>query len=118
MGRDACRPRRSTTKFAAAVEETSQRLGTSVPAAGVESTEAPDEGLTRRQREVLDLLVEGLSNKEIAARLDVSPKTVMHHTMAIYRALGVRGRAEAAVVAIRLQTEARGLDGTLDAPQS
>ena len=102
----------------AAVQETSQRLGTSVPAAGVESTEAPDEGLTRRQREVLDLLVEGLSNKEIAARLDVSPKTVMHHTMAIYRALGVRGRAEAAVVAIRLQTEARGRTGRSDAPQS
>ena len=60
--------------------------------------------LTGRQREVLDLLVAGLSNKEIATRLGISPKTVMHHTVAIYRVLGVRGRAEAAVAAVRMQT--------------
>ena len=64
-----------------------------------------DHGLTNRQREVLDLLVAGLSNKEIAARLGISPKTVMHHTMAIYQVLGVRGRAEAAVAAVRMQTQ-------------
>ena len=62
-------------------------------------------GLTDRQREVLDLLVAGLSNKEIAARLGISPKTVMHHTTAIYQVLGVRGRAEAAVAAVRMQTQ-------------
>ena len=50
------------------------------------------------------LLGEGMSNKEIAARLGISPKTVMHHTVAIYRVLGVRGRAEAAVAAVRMQT--------------
>jgi DNA-binding NarL/FixJ family response regulator len=61
-------------------------------------------GLTPRQREVVDLLVAGLSNKEIAARLGISPKTVMHHTTAIYQALGVRGRAEAAVAFVRMQT--------------
>ena len=64
-----------------------------------------DDGLTDRQREVLDLLVAGLSNKEIAARLGISPKTVMHHTTAIYQVLGVRGRAEAAVAAVRMQTQ-------------
>jgi DNA-binding CsgD family transcriptional regulator len=63
-------------------------------------SETPDR-LTNRQREVLALLVSGLGNKEIAARLGVSTKTVMHHTTAIYRTLGVRGRAEAAVLAIR-----------------
>ena len=62
---------------------------------------APPDQLTNRQREVLALLVSGLGNKEIAARLGVSTKTVMHHTTAIYRTLGVRGRAEAAVLAIR-----------------
>ena len=62
---------------------------------------ATETALTGRQREVLQLLVAGLGNKEIAKRLRVSPKTVMHHTTAIYRALGVRGRAEAAVVAVR-----------------
>jgi DNA-binding NarL/FixJ family response regulator len=58
--------------------------------------------LTAREREVLTLLVRGESNKEIAVALFVSPKTVMHHTVAIYRKLGVSGRAEAATKAARL----------------
>ena len=57
--------------------------------------------LTERQREVLGLLAAGLSNKEIAAQLGVRAKTVMHHTTAIYRELGVRGRSEATAVAFR-----------------
>lgn len=57
--------------------------------------------LTGRQEEVLRLLAVGLSNREIAERLDLSPKTVMHHTGAIYRALGVRGRGEAIAEAVR-----------------
>ena len=57
--------------------------------------------LTDRQRAVLRLLTEGLGNKEIATTLQISPKTVMHHTCAIYRTLGVRGRAEAAALAVR-----------------
>jgi predicted ATPase/DNA-binding CsgD family transcriptional regulator len=56
---------------------------------------------TQPRREVLTLLVEGLGNKEIAAKLDISPKTVMHHTTTLYQILGVRGRAEAVAVAIR-----------------
>ena len=51
--------------------------------------------LTGRQHEVLRLLVAGLGNREIAARLGISTKTAMHHTTAIYRTLGVRGRSEA-----------------------
>ncbi len=57
--------------------------------------------LTERQREVLRQLASGLSNKEIATRLGVSPKTVMHHTTAIYERLGVRGRSEATAWAYR-----------------
>jgi DNA-binding CsgD family transcriptional regulator len=57
--------------------------------------------LTERRREVLALLVEGLGNKEIAAKLDIAPKTVMHHAAALYQILGVRGRAEAVAVAVR-----------------
>ncbi len=72
------------------------------PSDPVVATATPD-ALTARQREVLGLLVAGLGNKEIAARLGVSTKTVMHHTTAIYRTLGVRGRAEAAVLAIRAE---------------
>ncbi|HSO68952.1 MAG TPA: LuxR C-terminal-related transcriptional regulator [Arachnia sp.] len=58
--------------------------------------------LTARERDVLRLLVSGNRNKEIANQLFIAPKTVMHHTSAIYRKLGVRGRAEAAVTAVRL----------------
>jgi DNA-binding NarL/FixJ family response regulator len=43
-----------------------------------------------------------MSNKDIARRLGLSPKTVMHHTSAIYRKLGVRGRSEATSTAIRM----------------
>ncbi len=64
--------------------------------------EAPGaDRLTSRQVDVLRLLSKGLSNKEIASELGVRPKTVMHHTTAIYRALGVRGRSEATAVAFR-----------------
>lgn len=60
------------------------------------------EGLTPREHQVLSLIVEGRRNKEIADRLGVTPKTVMHHSASVYRKLGVRGRAEAAVTALRL----------------
>jgi predicted ATPase/DNA-binding CsgD family transcriptional regulator len=57
--------------------------------------------LTPRQREVLVLLAQGRTNKEIAVQLGVTAKTVMHHTTAIYRTLGVRSRGEAAAWAYR-----------------
>jgi DNA-binding CsgD family transcriptional regulator/tetratricopeptide (TPR) repeat protein len=52
--------------------------------------------LTPMQASVVDLLVTGSSNKEIAARLFVSTKTVEAHLSAIYRELGVRSRTELA----------------------
>src|SRR5262249_16136900 len=59
------------------------------------------EGLTEGQLEVVRLLAEGMTNKEIARKLDLSAKTVMHHTVAIYQRLGVRGRSEAVAWAMR-----------------
>lgn len=59
------------------------------------------EQLTPREREVLEELMTGATNKEISLRLGMSPKTVMHHSVAIYRKLGVRGRAEATAWAFR-----------------
>ncbi len=52
-------------------------------------------GLTPRQAEVLRLLATGLSNKEIAGRLYLSPATVERHLATVYRKLGVAGRVEA-----------------------
>jgi DNA-binding NarL/FixJ family response regulator len=53
-------------------------------------------GLTSRQIEILKLLSEDLSNKAIAQRLKISPKTVDHHVVAVLTKLGVATRKEAA----------------------
>jgi len=58
-----------------------------------------DTPLTERQTEVLRLIAEGCSNKEIARRLDLSENTVKIHVSAVFRALGVNNRTQAAVVA-------------------
>jgi DNA-binding CsgD family transcriptional regulator len=57
--------------------------------------------LTDRELEVLRLIAGGGTNKDVAAALGIRAKTVMHHSMAIYRKLGVRGRAEATAYAFR-----------------
>lgn len=53
-------------------------------------------GLTGRQMDILKLLVADLSNKAIAQKLEISPKTVDHHVVAILAKLGVSTRKEAA----------------------
>jgi len=64
--------------------------------------------LTPRQCEVLDLLCEGLSNKTIARRLELSEFTVRGHVQAVLNALGVTSRSQAAFAA-----RSRGLSGPL-----
>jgi DNA-binding CsgD family transcriptional regulator len=59
-------------------------------------------GLSRREREVLALIAEGRTNREIGERLFISQKTVGVHVGNILAKLGVSGRVEAAAVAIRL----------------
>lgn len=58
--------------------------------------------LTPRQREILSLLAQGHSNKEIGLRLDVAEITVKMHVSAIFRALNVANRTQAVLVARRL----------------
>ncbi len=57
--------------------------------------------LSKREREVLDLLAEGLTNAELADRLYISVKTAGNHVSNILAKLGLRSRAEAAVYAVR-----------------
>lgn len=63
----------------------------------------PGDDLTNREREVLALLVEGLSNPEIASRLTISRSTARAHVSNILAKLGVANRGEAIAVAIRCQ---------------
>jgi DNA-binding NarL/FixJ family response regulator len=58
-------------------------------------------GLTDRQVEVLRLVAQGLSNREIARRLVISPRTAEHHVADIYARTGVSSRAAAALFAMR-----------------
>jgi two-component system, NarL family, nitrate/nitrite response regulator NarL len=57
--------------------------------------------LTRREQEVLRLVLEGDSNRGIAARLSVEPDTVKHHMTSIFNKTGMSNRVELAVFAMR-----------------
>lgn len=58
--------------------------------------------LSEREKEVLLLIAEGYTNKEIAARLSVSPYTARNHVIRILDKLGLSRRSEAAAQAVRL----------------
>jgi len=58
--------------------------------------------LTDREREILGLIAEGATNREIAGALFLSPHTIKEHTSTLYRKLGARNRADAVQRAQRL----------------
>jgi LuxR family maltose regulon positive regulatory protein len=89
-GRPSGYLRRLHAAFAASDQPTTQRARTSAAPA-----EAAIEPLTWREQDVLTQLSRRLSNKEIAAELDISPLTVKKHAESIYRKLHVKGRREA-----------------------
>lgn len=59
------------------------------------------QGLTQRESEILSLVVTGLSNRGIAAKLVIGEETVKTHLSSIYRKLGVGDRTSAAALALR-----------------
>ena len=93
--------------FAASLERRpsqSQQIGSNFQAPSLRashSKKSPLYGrqLTQRQREVLGLLRDGHSNKQIARKLDLSEGTVKVHCLAIFRELGVANRTQAALIA-------------------
>ncbi len=78
-------------------------LGAVLPATVSSSVPVEDlpEPLTRREREVLQMLAAGLANKEIAARLVISDHTVKFHVASILGKLGASTRTEAVSAGIR-----------------
>jgi DNA-binding NarL/FixJ family response regulator len=79
------------------------RGGTELPPRIAErlAARAQREDLTTREREVLQLLVRGRSNKEIGAQLYISDETVKSHLKTLFAKLNVRDRTDAAISAVR-----------------
>jgi DNA-binding CsgD family transcriptional regulator len=69
----------------------------------LDSTKKKVDELSAREREILNLLSEGLSNKMIAARLYLSVRTIEGHLANIYSRLGVHSRTEAMLVAVQIR---------------
>lgn len=69
------------------------------PSAGANLKNAKN--LTKREREILALVAEGMSNREIAEKLVLSPETVKSHVAAVLEKLNVSDRTQAAIYAVR-----------------
>ena len=96
-GRPGSRPRCPERQRRRAVGASSVGASSARPPARADTF-----GLSRREHEVLALISEGRTNREIGERLFISQKTVGVHVGNILAKLGVSGRVEAAAVAIRL----------------
>lgn len=57
--------------------------------------------LTKREKEVLAYVADGLSNKEIATSLNITERTVKNHLFSIYRKMDVSDRTQAAIYVIK-----------------
>jgi DNA-binding CsgD family transcriptional regulator len=69
----------------------------------INATQKKVDELSEREREILNLLAEGLSNKIIAARLYLSVRTIEGHLANIYSRLGVHSRTEAMLIAVKVR---------------
>jgi DNA-binding NarL/FixJ family response regulator len=68
----------------------------------LERAEDEERLITNREEEVLQLIADGLSTPEVAAKLFISQKTVKNHLAAIYQKLDARDRTQAVVRAVRM----------------
>jgi two-component system response regulator FixJ len=85
----------------AAVENGRQR---GIDAAELEKMQARFNSLSARQRQVMELAAAGMSNKEIGAKLNISPKTVESHRAWVMERIGARNVAELVRIAMQLRT--------------
>ena len=84
-----------------------QSVSNSAISAAVDGGRGPSLSLSARERQVLELAAEGLTNAQIGSRLQVTGHAVKFHLASVYRKLGVTNRTEAAVLFSR---GSRGLD--------
>ncbi len=77
----------------------SSRCWPFLPPAALPAVDAAFAALSARERQVLALIADGMSNAEIAAQLKISDKTVRNHASNVFDKLGVWSRAQAIVFA-------------------
>lgn len=94
------------TQVVEAVDDLERRLGF-VRLEGGREVSTPDD-LTDRERQVLDLIAQGLSNRQVAERLFISAKTVSVHVSNVLRKTGTASRTEAAFLARTLPPASTG----------
>ena len=88
-----------------ALDQTAQ---SDADAADVAELQSRFNTLSTRQRQVMELAVAGLSNKEIGSQLKISPKTVENHRAWVMERIGARNIAELVRIAIKIQGEPQG----------
>ncbi len=93
-GREVVAALRQVQEQGTYIEPALLRQALAGPSSQPAGTGAPGEKLTERERDVLRLVVEGRSNKEIARALSISPKTVSVHRTNIMSKLGVQNSAD------------------------
>src|SRR5690606_27330848 len=94
-------PREDLVRAVEAAARGEAVLSPAVAARLLHRVRTPDEPLSRRELEVLELVANGATNREAAARLFISEATVKTHLLHIYEKLGVNDRAAAVAAAYR-----------------
>jgi two-component system response regulator FixJ len=95
--------RRLLASIREAVEKGRQRASDAAEQSGIQ---ARFRMLSARQRQVMELAAAGLSNKEIGAQLNISPKTVENHRAWVMERIGARNIAELVRIALQIRTQA------------